>query len=66
MDTRRSFYLAALRDDLDAADIDPVPCTDVPYVMPANDNEPAKGYLRARFSALLCRLTFLNGLNSPF
>jgi hypothetical protein len=44
MDTRRSFYLAARQDDFDvrAPDEDWVDFTDVPYVVPANDNTRTK------------------------
>ena len=60
MDTRRSYYLNSLKSDFadptavrsrsDIAD------TDIPYVIPANDNVPAKGWLsicRALFSRLI-------------
>ena len=52
MDTRRSFYLASRQDDFaeSAADLNPSDCTDIPYVMPANDNvrtkEPFVGSLQ--------------------
>ena len=40
MDARRSFYLASRQDDFaeSAADLSPIDCADIPYVMPANDN----------------------------
>jgi len=40
MDTRRSFYLASRKDDFaePAADLSTIDFTDIPYVVPANDN----------------------------
>ena len=66
MDTRRSYYLAALSDDLDVGENDAIPCADIPYVTPANDNRRPKDHPRARFLAVLRRLAFLHGFNFPF
>ena len=62
MDTRRSFYLAARQDDIDAPDSDTswVGTTDVPYITPANDNFRVKDRLSARLGALLRRWTALH------
>jgi hypothetical protein len=58
MDTRRSYYLASKQDDFTepALDEDGVDFTDVPYLMPANDNTRTKDRLSARCAALLRRL----------
>jgi hypothetical protein len=60
MDARRSYYLNSLKSDFadptvvrswsDIAD------TDIPYVIPANDNVPAKGWLSAISRTLFSRL----------
>ena len=65
MDTRRSFYLASRQDDFaePAADLSPIDSTDIPYVMPANDNLWTKDCLSARCGALLRRLIALRRLN---
>ena len=62
MDTRRSYYLASKQDDFDlpAPDEGEVDFTDVPYVMPANDNVRIKDRLSARCGALLRRLIALH------
>ena len=64
MDTRRSFYLAARQDDFDvrAPDEDWVDFTDIPYVVPANDNTRTKDRLSARCAALFRRLIALHPL----
>ena len=61
MDTRRSYYFAARQDDFDspAPDGDWVDFTDIPYVVPANDNTRTKDSLSARCGALLRRLMAL-------
>ena len=53
MDTRRSFYLASRKDDFaePAADLSTINSTDIPYVMPANDNAWTKDRLSARCGA---------------
>ena len=69
MDARRSFYLASRQDDFaeSAADLSPIDCADIPYVMPANDNARTKDPLSARCGTLLRRLLIaLHGLNWPF
>jgi hypothetical protein len=65
MDRRRSFYLAARQDDFDvpAPDEPPVDLTDIPYIIPANDNAQAKERLSARCGALLRRLIALHDLS---
>jgi hypothetical protein len=65
MDTRRSFYLASRQDDFDvpAPDEAPVDLTDIPYIIPANDNVQTKERLSARCGALLRRLITLHGLS---
>jgi hypothetical protein len=62
MDARRSFYLAALRDDLGELTIPPggLDCGDIPYIEAANDNCPVKDRLSARCRALLRRLLELH------
>jgi hypothetical protein len=62
MDTRRSFYLTSRSDDFAERDPDNgwVDFTDVPYVMPANDNVRAKDRLSACGGALLRRLMALH------
>ena len=63
MDTRRSFYLASGSDDF--AELTPdrglADYTDIPYVMPANDNVRTKDRLSARVGDLLRRLAALHG-----
>lgn len=62
MDTRRSAYLAALRDDLQQnCDIDGIANTDIPLATPANDNAAPKDRLSVRCAALVRRLIFLYG-----
>jgi hypothetical protein len=58
MDTRRSLYLAVRQDDIDAPDSDAswVGTTDIPYIMPANDNLRVKDRMSARCGTLLRRL----------
>ena len=58
MDTRRSFYLAARQDDVDAPDSDTswVGTTDIPYITPANYNFRVKDRMSARCGTLLRRL----------
>ena len=62
MDTRRSYYLASKQDDFTepASEEDLVDFTDVPYVIPANDNTRIKDRLSARCGALLRRLIALH------
>jgi hypothetical protein len=57
VDTRPSFYLACRKDDFaePAADLSTIDSTDIPYVMPANDNAWTKDRLSARCGALLRR-----------
>ena len=63
MDTRRSYYLASKQDDFTepASDEDLIDFTDVPYVIPANDNTRTKDRL-SRCGALLRRLIGLHRL----
>jgi hypothetical protein len=64
MDARRSFYLAALRNDLGEPTIPPsdLNCHDIPYIIAANDNFRVKDRLSARCRALLRRLIGLDTL----
>jgi hypothetical protein len=65
MDTRRSFYLMSRQDDfseLDAVELDDIDISDIPWLIPANDNMPAKVRLTARCGALLRRLNILHSL----
>jgi hypothetical protein len=57
MDTRRSFYLAARQEDVDAPDSDTswVGTTDIPYITPANDNLRVKDGMSACCGTLLRR-----------
>jgi hypothetical protein len=61
MDTRRSYYLASRQNDFDlrAPDEDWIDFTDIPYVMPANENLRVKDRLSAYCGALLRRLISL-------
>jgi hypothetical protein len=65
MDRRRSFYLASRQDDFDVPvpDEAPLDLTDIPYVIPANDNLRTKDRLSTRCGALLRRLIALHGLS---
>jgi hypothetical protein len=67
MDARRSYYLNSRQDDL--AEVDAAKgehdTTDLPYVIPANDNAPTKVRLAARCGTLLRRLIALHGLSRP-
>ena len=66
MDARRSFYLNSRQSDFaglsagmcrsDIAD------TDIPYVIPANDNVPAKGWLSATCRTLFSRLIAMSDI----
>jgi hypothetical protein len=58
MDTRRSFYLAARRDDFDMSTPDEVgvDLTDILYITPANDNTRTRDRLSTRYGAFLRRL----------
>ena len=62
MDRRRSFYLAARQDDFDvpAPDEASVDLTDIPYIIPANDNVRTKDRLSVRCGALIRRLLALH------
>jgi hypothetical protein len=65
MDARRSFYLNSKQDDFTdlSAEMrrpDPV---DIPYVISANDNVPARVRLSARCRALLLRLIAMHRFN---
>jgi hypothetical protein len=65
MDTRRSYFLLSRQDDfseLDAAELAEFDISDVPWVIPANDNAPTKVRLTARCTALLRRLIVLHSL----
>ena len=68
MDTRRSFYLASRKDDFaePAADLSTIDFTDIPYVVPANDNASTKDRLSARCGALLRRLIALHRIHLAF
>ena len=50
MDTRRSFYLASRQDDFAeaAADASRLDFSDIPYVVPANDNLRSEERLSSR------------------
>jgi hypothetical protein len=48
--------------ELDAADLDEFDISDIPWVIPANDNVPTKVRLRARYGALLRRLIVAHSL----
>jgi hypothetical protein len=65
VDRRRSFYLASRQDDFDvpAPDEPSVALTDIPCIIPANDNVQTKQRLSARCGALLRRLIALHGLS---
>ena len=65
MDARRSFYLNSRQNDfadpsagLSRSDLVD---TDIPFVIPANDNVPAKGWLAAN-----CRTLFLKLIATRF
>ena len=67
MDTRRSYYLQFSQDDFSELDAETrqFDASDVPYVIPANDNAPSKMRLVARCGALLRRLIALHRLGRP-
>ena len=67
MDARRSFYLASRRDDFvePAPDASRLDCSDIPYIMAANDNFRVKDRLSARCGVLLCRLIGLHSGSWP-
>ena len=68
MDARRSFYLGSRQDDFDMAAQDNkgrVNCTDIPYVVPANDNVPTRN-VTSRVGAALRHLGALRRFNWPF
>jgi hypothetical protein len=56
MGTRRSYYLASRQDDFDFPSRDRDWVADIPYIMPANDNERTKDGLSSRCGALIRRL----------
>jgi hypothetical protein len=63
MDTRRSYYLLSRQNDfseLDAGELDDFDISDIPWVIPANDNTPTKFRLTASCTALLRRLVVLH------
>jgi hypothetical protein len=64
MDPRRSFYLATRQDDFAKTATEPntFDFTDIPYIMPANDNMRTKDSLSTRCGSLLRRLIALHGL----
>jgi hypothetical protein len=67
MDTCRSFYLNSKQDDfaeIDAETRQP-DTTDIPYVIPANDNSPTKVRLSVRCWTLLRRLIAMHSLRWP-
>jgi hypothetical protein len=63
MDARRSFYLASREDDFaePAADASRLDFSDIPFIMPANDNLRTKDRWSARRGSLLRRLFALHG-----
>jgi hypothetical protein len=63
MDTRRSYYLQSNQDDFserDGTELGAFDTSDVPWVIPANDNAPTKARLAARCGALFRRLIVLH------
>jgi hypothetical protein len=52
----RSFYLELKQSDFAETTEGAVDVTDIPFVEPANDNEPARAQLLGRGQALLRRL----------
>jgi hypothetical protein len=67
MDKRRSFYLASSKDDFaePPADASRLDFTDIPFVMPANDNLRIKERLSVRCGSLLRRLIVLHTYRWP-
>jgi hypothetical protein len=65
MDTRRSFYLVSKQNDFAEPGVDASrsDCSDIPFVMPANDNVWTRERLSSRCGALLRRLMGLHNLN---
>jgi hypothetical protein len=63
MDARRSFYLASREDDFagPAADASRLDFSDIPFIMPANDNLRTKDGWSVRRGSLLRRLFALHG-----
>jgi hypothetical protein len=65
MDTRRSYYLQPNQDHFsepDGARCGGFDTSDIPWVIPANDNAPTKVRLAARCRALFRRLIVLHSL----
>jgi hypothetical protein len=60
MDTRRSFYLASKEDDFAEQAASRFNISDIPFIMPANDNSRARDSLSARCGSLLRRLIGLD------
>jgi len=54
MTERRSFYLDSKQNDF--AELSEIDHSDIPFVDPANDNEPTKARPSARSRALMRRL----------
>jgi hypothetical protein len=66
MDARRSFYLNSRQSDFTDLSAgmprSDILDTDIPYVIPANDNLPAKGWLSAICRSLFSRLLALSDI----
>ena len=52
----RSFYLESKQNDFAEPTAEAIDITDIPFVEPANDNEPARARLLERGQALVRRL----------
>jgi hypothetical protein len=67
MAASRSYYLNSRQDDFAKphADTGAVSVSDVPYVMPANDNSRTKDRLSTRCGILIRRLIALHSLRRP-
>ncbi len=63
MDARRSFYKNSRQSDFtDLSARSEITDTDIPYVIPANDNVPAKGWLSAICQTLFSRLIAMSDI----
>jgi hypothetical protein len=67
MDTRRSFYFASKENDFaeSPADASRLNFSDIPFIIPANDNLQTKDSLSGRCGGLLRRLLALYSLRWP-
>jgi hypothetical protein len=61
----KSFYLAVLKNNLNAVDTEAVDRTSISYVVPANDNARLRDHFTASCATSHRRLIFLRGIHPP-